>query len=124
MAGTGGDTGKQVKGVEEPLAAPPLTSREKEINGKERSIILGGEHALENNVCEVFVAPNLLLPPSFYVMECAKKKGSAQLLMRIPAWLSNGEKIILNTLVDTGAEVNLVRLGLLPDHLFFSASKN
>jgi hypothetical protein len=43
--------------------------------------------------------------------------------MKIPAWLSNGEKIILDTLVDTGAEVNLVRMGLMPDHLFFSASK-
>jgi hypothetical protein len=50
LAGTGGDTGKQVKGVEEPVTAPPLTSQEKEINGKELSIILGGEHALENNV--------------------------------------------------------------------------
>ena len=45
------------------------------------------------------------------------------MLMKIPAWLSNGEKIILDTLVDTGAEVNLVRMGLMPDHLFFSASK-
>jgi hypothetical protein len=92
--------------------------------GKNCSKLLGGEHAQEsNNVCEVLVAPNLLQPPSFYVMECVKKKGDAQLLMKIPAWLSNRKKN-LDTLVDTGAEVNLVRMGLMPDHLFFSASKN
>ena len=123
LAGSGGDTGKQGGASAEPGLAPHIISQEENKSEKERTKILGGEHAVENNVCEVLVAPNLLQQPSFYVMECAKKKGSAQLLMRIPAWLSNGEKIILNTLVDTGAEVNLVRLGLLPDHLFFSASK-
>ena len=92
LAGPGGDTGKQVAMSEKPGLTLHSNSQEKEINGKERNIILGGEHAVGNSVCEVLVAPNLLQPPSFYVMECAKKKGGAQLLMRIPAWLSFMEK--------------------------------
>ena len=46
-----------------------------------------------------------------------------QLLLRVPALLSNDEQKYLEILVDTGAEANLVRIGLLPDHLFFTASR-
>ena len=92
LAGSGGDTGKQEGASAEPGLAPHIISQEENKSEKERTKILGGEHAVGNSVCEVLVAPNLLQPPSFYVMECAKKKGGAQLLMRITAWLSNGEK--------------------------------
>ena len=76
-------------------------------------------------ICEVVVAPNLLQPTSFYVMKCSKKEGNnMQLLLKVPALLSNDEKKCLEILVDTGAEANLVRIGLLPDHLFFYRKQN
>jgi hypothetical protein len=85
---------------------------------------LGGEPVLGKAICEVVVAPNLLQPTSFYVMKCSKKESNnMQLLLKVPALLSNDEKKYLEVLVDTGAEANLVRIGLLPDHLFFTASK-
>ena len=46
-----------------------------------------------------------------------------QLLLKVPVLLSNDEKRYLEILVDTGAEANLVRIGLLPDDLFFTAAR-
>ena len=43
--------------------------------------------------------------------------------MKLPVFLPNGEAQFLKVLVDTGAEANLVRINLLPNHLFFSAPK-
>jgi hypothetical protein len=46
-----------------------------------------------------------------------------QLIMKIPAYLFNGEKVVLKVLIDTGAEANLVRKGLISGHLFGAAPK-
>ena len=46
-----------------------------------------------------------------------------QLLIRTDAILLNGECRSLKVLVDTGAEANLVRQGLLPEHLTYPATK-
>ena len=46
-----------------------------------------------------------------------------QLLIRTDALLLNGECRSLKVLVDTGAEANLVRQGLLPEHLTYPATK-
>jgi hypothetical protein len=80
---------------------------------------LGGEPALGKAICEILVAPSLLQPTSFYVTQCsAKESNNMQLLLKVTVLLSNDEKKYLEILVDTGAEANLVRIGLLPDHLF------
>ena len=46
-----------------------------------------------------------------------------QLVLRVPVELSNGEISEWKILVDTGAQANLVRKGLVPDHLMFSATE-
>ena len=44
-----------------------------------------------------------------------------QLLIRTKVELSNGEERKMDILVDTGAEANLIRQGLVDDHLMYSA---
>jgi hypothetical protein len=99
--------------------AQVLTSAE-----KRGTNLLGGEPPLDKTTCEVLVAQSLLQPTSFYVMKCCKKgSNNMQLLLKLPVILSNNDKKHLEILVDTGAEANLVRIGLLPEHLFFSAPR-
>ena len=50
-------------------------------------------------------------------------KGERQLMVKTNAVLTNGEHYPLNVLVDTGAEVCLVKKGLFPSHLSHPAPK-
>ena len=52
---------------------------------------------------------------SYFVGSIAFEEEELQLVMAILAHLQNGEEQILKVLIDTGAQANLVRLGLLPD---------
>ena len=72
----------------------------------------------------VFLAPRLLRPINSYVIgSCNRLSQNLQLMMKLPVFLPNGDSQLLKILVDTGAEANLVRINLLPNHLFFSAPK-
>ena len=84
--------------------------------------LLGGELDGGMPTLEVEVAQRLLQPNGFYhVGSCHSKNSNFQLILKLPMKLSNGETHVLKVLIDTGAEANLVRLNLLPQHLFFQA---
>ena len=68
----------------------------------------------------VFLASRLLRPINSYVIgSCNRVSQNLQLMMKIPVTLPNGDTQTLRILVDTGAEANLVRINLLPSHLFY-----
>ena len=46
-----------------------------------------------------------------------------QLLMKLEAEMVNGEVQIIKVLIDTGAQANLIRKGLVDDHLMYAARK-
>ena len=84
--------------------------------------LLGEEYTPGGAIHEMEVAQRFLHPESFYVVgSCHTKNNNFQLIMRLPLTLSNGEIHLMKVLVDTGAEANLVRINLLPNHLFFQA---
>ena len=83
---------------------------------------MGGEYPKGGCIFEVEIAPRLLQPENFYVIgSCQSKNSHFQLILKLPIRLQNGETRILKVLVDTGAEANLVKLNLLPNHLFSQA---
>ena len=43
--------------------------------------------------------------------------------MNLEVQLSNGETKLMRTLIDTGAEANLIRTGFVPHHITFAARK-
>ena len=64
----------------------------------------------------------MLQPQNFYeVGSLRHKNNNLQLILRLPLTLANGETREIKALIDTGAEANLIRMGLLPSHLFFQS---
>jgi len=81
----------------------------------------GGE---KEPTIEMILTPRMLKPRRAYFLgKCKCQHDDMQLIMRIPAEMPNGESKILKVLIDTGAEANLIKIGLIPDHLFHSAKK-
>ena len=60
---------------------------------------------------------------SYFVGAIAFEEEELQLVMAILANLHNGEERILRVLVDTGAQANLVRTGLMPDCIMREAKE-
>ena len=90
-------------------------------SGGQVANIVGGESNDGVVGGEVEVAPRLLYPNSYYsVGSCHAKNNNFQLILKLPGRISNGDTHMLKILIDTGAEANLVRMNLLPSHLFFS----
>ena len=58
--------------------------------------------------------------PTSGIKKCGKDR---QLLIRTEVQLINGDFQRMKILVDTGAEANLIRQGLLSDHLLYRAQK-
>lgn len=84
---------------------------------------VGGEHS-HPPIGDVVLEPGMLHPRNFYkVGTNGTSRMGKQLVMEILAELPNGEQKKLMILIDTGAEINLVRSGLLSSHLFFVAEK-
>lgn len=74
------------------------------------------------------------MPPTFpeRVLQCKEYYNSnhirtyreaLQLILRVDATFENGSVEPIWVLIDTGAEANLIRRGLVPDHLTFPAKK-
>ena len=59
----------------------------------------------------------------FILNTCVERRDKVQLVMELPAVLSNGEVRNLKVLIDTGAQANLVRKGLISSHLFYGAPR-
>ena len=87
--------------------------------------VVGGERVPESApTCEVLLEPRLLRPRNSYILNtCTTSNNKVQLVMEVPTILPNGEKKSLKILIDTGAQANLVRTGLIPGHLFYGAPK-
>ena len=85
--------------------------------------LVGGESTLSNHPgSEMLLADRLLKPREKYVVgSCHTTGENTQLVMDLLVDLPNGDQQILKALIDTGAETNLVRQGVLPGHLFHSA---
>ena len=78
--------------------------------------------AAEKNVC--MVPDKMLRKRRFYrVGRISYDVEDLQLVLRVPVELNNGEVTEWKILVDTGAQANLVRKDLVPDHLMFSATQ-
>ena len=89
------------------------------------SNIVGGEPVASGTPeSEIYLQSRLLRPNKSYVLNtCVTRNTKMQLIMEIPAVLPNGERKNLKMLIDTGAQANLVRVGLISSHLFVGASK-
>jgi len=87
--------------------------------------VVGGEPNMwETPECEILLDPCLLRPRKSYILNtCTTRSDKVQLVMEIPAVLPNGETKNLRILIDTGAQANLVRTGLIPRHLFYGAPR-
>ena len=73
---------------------------------------------------EVKVLPRMMMDVGIFQAGQIKKCGNAlQLLMEIQTELPNRQLQVLDMLVDTGAEANIVKLGKLPRHLVYAAPK-
>jgi hypothetical protein len=73
---------------------------------------------------EVKVLPRMMMDVGIFQAGQIKKCGNAlQLLMEIQTELPNRQLQVLDMLVDTGAEANIVKLGKLPGHLVYAAPK-
>ena len=57
-------------------------------------------------------------PEAFSVGTITKKGAEMQLAMLIPVKTHNGHTRTLRALIDTGAEANLIRQGVLDSHFF------
>ena len=72
----------------------------------------------ENTPKEIMLEKNILHTPQEYRKNKVTQQGDKlQLLLKISAELPDGSHRVLDVLVDTGAEANLTRVGLFPNHL-------
>jgi hypothetical protein len=70
-------------------------------------------------VGETFLPNRLLLDKNRYQIGRIRTIGDdKQLCIRVMAILPNGERKPMKVLIDTGAEVNLIKLGLFPSEHF------
>jgi hypothetical protein len=70
---------------------------------------------------KIVVASRMLRPTNFYEVGSLKtRNNNLQLILKLPLTMKNGETVEIKALIDTGAEANLIRMDLLPNHLFFS----
>lgn len=66
----------------------------------------------------------MVTPQKKYILNtCVETRDKVQLVMELPAVLPNGEVRNLKVLIDTGAQANLVRKGLISSHLFYGAPR-
>ena len=87
---------------------------------------INGEEPVSHNsqVCEVILDTTMLHPRKYYILNTScTKNDKVQLIMELPTILPNGEIKNLKVLIDTGAQANLVRTGLISQHLFQGAPK-
>ena len=61
------------------------------------------------------------VPP---VNQVRSYNGALQLILQVGAKLANGQCKQIKILVDTGAEANLIKTGIIPPHLTFPAVKS
>ena len=68
------------------------------------------------------VDDRLLQPRGTYnINKCEKKGDHMQLVLKLLCELPDGRRRILKVLVDTGAEANLIKTGIIPPHLIQAA---
>ena len=83
---------------------------------------LGGELGVDGSKAQIVLASRMLRPRKFYeVGTIIHKHDDLQLIMELPLILPNNETIRIKALIDTGAEANLIRMGLAPSHLLRQA---
>ena len=68
------------------------------------------------------IDPTHLLPDTIYRVK-RNRNGDLQLLLQVQARAADGDLYPLRVLVDTGAQANLVRRGVLPERLFAPAER-
>jgi hypothetical protein len=75
--------------------------------------------------CDVWVVPYRLTRKRWnYGVDTVRRSGNeVQLVVSIPVELPNGQKRFLRMLVDTGAQVNIIRKGLIGPENFENAKK-
>ena len=56
---------------------------------------------------------------TYSIGEIQENPGEQQLSILIKAKGKDGKPRLLKTLIDTGAEANLIKTGLLPDHVMY-----
>ena len=66
------------------------------------------------------IDPTQLLPDTIYRVK-RNRNGDLQMLLQVQARAPTGDLYPLKVLVDTGAQANLVRRGVLPERLFAPA---
>ena len=86
---------------------------------------LGGEPDNGEDFDATFLVDEEWLHPrkKYILNTCVERRDKVQLVMELPAVLSNGEVRNLKVLIDTGAQANLVRKGLISSHLFYGAPR-
>ena len=66
--------------------------------------------------------PNRITREHQYNLGKVSRSGeNLQLLMKLEAEMVNGERQAIRVLIDTGAQANLIRRGLLEEHLMYAA---
>ncbi len=68
------------------------------------------------------IDPTHLLADTIYRVK-RNRNGDLQLLLQVQALAADGDLYPLRLLVDTGAQANLVRRGVLPERLFAPAER-
>ena len=85
----------------------------------------GVEKITERESSEYFIPERLLRSAEEYSINKIRKVGNKkkQLLMEVPVVLPDERTRRLKILIDTGAEANIIKIGLLPDYLLERARK-
>jgi len=61
--------------------------------------------------------------PTVTIAKVGAYRGPLQMMLEVEAYLPNGDPLVVKCLVDTGAEANLIKKGLVPQHMTHAARK-
>lgn len=75
------------------------------------------EHKSARVARPTLIHTSWLKPHGHYVSSLRWRGNELQLILRLSVWLPDQTERRLSVLVDTGAEANLIRSGLVPEHL-------
>ena len=86
-------------------------------------LIKGNPHKDTNTQTRVVTLKNRMFKQNFHPPNLRKFCKDRQLLVRTKVELLNGTTQKLDILIDTGAEANLIKSGLIPEHLMYPAKE-